>query len=49
MLMEYISLWGFLLAVFTAGIAVGILVEKINRLDRKSDLIEKLQSKNDRP
>lgn len=35
MIMEYITLAGFILAVFGAGVAVGRIVEKIERLDRQ--------------
>ena len=37
MIMEYITLAGFVLAVFGAGVAVGKIVEKIERLDRKRE------------
>lgn len=37
MIMEYITLAGFMLAVFGAGVAVGRIVEKIERLDRKKE------------
>ncbi|MCI5882698.1 MAG: hypothetical protein MRZ84_01505 [Eubacterium sp.] len=44
-----ITLAGFVLAVFGAGVAVGRLVEKIERLDRrKEDEEHKNTSKNDR-
>lgn len=33
MMMEYITLVGFVLAVFGTGVAVGKIVEKIERLD----------------
>lgn len=49
MMMEYITLAGFVLAVFIAGIAVGKLVEKIERaLREKEDEEHKSTSKNDR-
>ena len=35
MMMDYITLAGFILAVFGAGVAVGKLVEKIESLSRK--------------
>ena len=37
MMMEYISLAGFILAIFVAGVAVGKLVEKIERFISKSE------------
>lgn len=50
MMMEYITLAGFMLAVFIAGITVGKLVEKIERfLREKEDQEHKSTSKNDRP
>ena len=49
MMMEYITLAGFILAVFGTGVAVGKLVEKIERLDRRrEDEENKRTSKNDR-
>ena len=49
MMMDYITLAGFILAVFGAGIAVGRIVEKIERLDRKrEDEEHKDTSKNGR-
>ena len=49
MMMEYITLAGFILAVFGSGVAVGRIVEKIERLDRKKEDEEhKNTSKNDR-
>ena len=49
MMMEYITLIGFIITVFGTGVAVGKLVEKINRLDRKKDNEEhRYTSKNDR-
>ena len=48
-MMEYITLAGFVLAVFGTGVAVGKIVEKIERLDRKSEDEEHIStSKNDR-
>lgn len=38
MMMEYITLAGFILAIFVAGVAVGRLVEKIERnISKKED------------
>ena len=37
MMMEYITLAGFVLAVFGTGVTVGKIVEKIERLDRKRE------------
>ena len=37
MMMDYITIAGYTLAVFGAGVAVGKLVEKIERLDRKTE------------
>ena len=34
---DYITLAGFILAVFGTGVAVGKFVEKIERLDRKQE------------
>ena len=49
MMMEYITLAGFILAVFGTGVAVGKIVEKIERLERKKEDEEhKNTSKNDR-
>ena len=49
MMMYYITLAGFILAVFGTGVAVGKLVEKIERLDRrKEDEEHRNTSKNDR-
>ena len=49
MMMDYISLAGFILAVFVAGIAVGKFTEKIDRLIRKLEEEEhKNAYKNDR-
>ena len=36
-MMDYISLAGFILAVFVFGVAVGKLVEKIEKLSRKNE------------
>ena len=48
-LMEMIALIGFGLAIFSAGVAVGKTVEKINRLDHRIENKEhKNTSKNDR-
>ena len=48
MMMEYITIVGFIFAVFCAGVAVGKLVEKIERLDRKTEDEDKHIRKNDR-
>ena len=49
MMMEYITLAGFVLAVFGTGVAVGKIVEKIERLDRKREDEEHMNtSKNNR-
>lgn len=49
-MMEYITLAGFILAIFVSGIAVGRLIEKIERfLREKDDQAHKNTSKNDRP
>ena len=43
--MDYITIAGYTLAAFGVGVAVGKLVEKIERLDRETadkDKIEKL-------
>ena len=49
MMMEYITLVGFVLAVFGTGVAVGKIVEKIERLDRKREDEEHIStSKNNR-
>lgn len=49
MMMEYISLVGFILTIFIAGIAVGELIEKIERfLCRKEDEEHNDTNKNDR-
>ena len=49
MMMDFITLAGFMLAVFGAGVAVGRMVEKIERLDqRKENEEHKNTNKNDR-
>ena len=49
MMMDYITLAGFILAVFGIGVAVGMIVEKIERLERKKEDEEHNNtSKNDR-
>ncbi len=49
MMMDYITLAGFILAVFGTGVAVGKIVEKIERLERKKEDEEhKNTCKNDR-
>lgn len=49
MMTDYITLVGFILAVFGTGVAVGKLVEKIERLDRRQEDEEhKNTSKNNR-
>ena len=49
MMMEYITLAGFVLAVFGTGVVVGKIVEKIERLDRKREDEEHIStSKNNR-
>ena len=49
MMMDYITFAGFILAVFGAGVAVGKLVEKSERLIRKKEDEEHNNtSKNDR-
>ena len=49
MMTDYITLAGFILAVFGTGVAVGRIVEKIERLDcRKEDEGHKNTGKNDR-
>ena len=49
MTMDYITLAGFILAVFGAGVAVGRIVEEIERLDRRrEDEAHKNTGKNDR-
>ena len=48
MMMDYITIVGYTLAVFGAGVTVGKLVEKIERLDRKTEDKDKHIRKNDR-
>ena len=49
MMTDYITLAGFILAVFGTGVAVGRIVEKIDRLERKKEDEEQNNtSKNDR-
>ncbi len=48
MSMEYIAVAGFILAVFGAGVTVGKLVEKIERLDRRKEDEDSHVRKNDR-
>lgn len=49
MMMDFITLAGFMLAVFGAGVAVGRFVEKMERLDhRKEDEEHNNTYKNDR-
>ena len=49
MMIDYITFAGFILAVFVSGVAVGKIVEKIERLDcKKDDEEHKNTSKNDR-
>ena len=38
MMMDYITLAGFILAVFGTGVAVGKIVEKIERLERSDHI-----------
>ena len=38
MMTDYITLAGFILAVFGTGVAVGRIVEKIDRLEHKKKL-----------
>lgn len=48
-MMDYISLPGLILAVFVFGVAVGKLVEKIERLSRKKEDEDSINAnKNDR-
>ena len=50
MMMEYITLAGFILAVFVSGIAIGRLVEKIERSIRlHEDKEHNSKRKNNRP
>ena len=48
MMMDYITIASYTLAVFGAGVAVGKLIEKINRLDQKTEDKDKHIRKNDR-
>ena len=49
MMTDYITMAGFILAVFGTGVAVGRIVEKIDRLERKKEDEEHNNtSKNDR-
>ena len=49
MMMDYITLAEFILAIFGTGVAVGKIVEKIERLERKKEDEEHNNtSKNDR-
>ena len=49
MMTDYITLARFILAVFGTGVAVGRIVEKIDRLERKKeDKEHNNTSKNDR-
>ena len=49
MMMEYITLAGFILAIFVAGVAVGKLVEKIERFIDKKENEERINAqKNNR-
>ena len=49
MMMDYITLAGFIIAIFVTGVAVGKLVEKIERFINRIDNEEhKNTSKNDR-
>ena len=49
MMTDYITLAGFILGVFGTGVAVGRIVEKIDRLERKKEDEEHNNtSKNDR-
>lgn len=49
MMMEYITLAGFLLAIFISGVAVGKLVEKIERfINKKEDEEHRYTQKNNR-
>ena len=48
-MMDYISLAGFILAVFVFGVTVGKLVEKIERMFRKKEDEDSINAnKNDR-
>ena len=49
MMTDYITLAGFILGVFGTGVAVGRIVEKIDRLEhKKEDEEHNNTSKNDR-
>ena len=49
MMMEYITIAGFVLAIFVTGVAVGRLVEKIERfINRKEDEEHGSTQKNNR-
>ena len=49
MMMDFITIAGFILAVFGAGVAVGKIVEKVERHIRKNDDKEHIfTNKNDR-
>ena len=49
MMMEYITLASFILAIFVAGVAVGKLVEKIERfIGKKEDEEHRSAQKNNR-
>ena len=49
MMIEYITLAGFVLAVFVSGVAVGKLVEKIERsISKKEDEEHENAQKNNR-
>jgi len=49
MMMEYITIAGFILAIFVAGVAVGKLIEKIERYIREKENEEHISKhKNDR-
>ena len=48
-MMDYISLAGFIIAVFVFGVTVGKLVEKIERMFRKKEDEDSINAnKNDR-
>ena len=49
MTMEYITVAGFVLAIFVAGVAVGKLVEKVERfISKKEDEEHRSAQKNNR-
>ena len=49
MTMEYITVAGFVLAIFVAGVAVGKLVEKVERfISKKEDEEHRNAQKNNR-